>query len=496
MKDLLQHLIVNYRWLFVLVLLPISVVYKVFLFVRNWIAFHYRDSKKSHEENVRYVQKQILEWNKSGRKKQLCTNRPGWMTISFYQPKYKATMHRIDVDLKNILGIDIEKRVVRLEPMVTMGQITSHLLPLGWTLAVVPELDDLTIGGLVMGTGIETSSHRYGLFQQICNEYEMVLADGSVIRCSAEENKDLFHAIPWSHGTLGFLVSVEVQIVPAKKYVRVHYKSTFSTEELINRLRFETMRKDASEFVECLMFDKERSVVMSADMTDIVEKEKINKIGKWYKPWFYKHVETYLRKTDNIEFIPLVDYYHRHSKSLFWVIQHIIPFGNHFLFRWLLGWTLPIKISLLKLTEAELLHDLYEQNHVFQDMLVPLDTLHQSIKFFDETVKIYPLWICPALLAPNLGFVHPDGDSAKMYVDIGVFGEPQVSYQAKTTTRKLEEYVRSIKGFQLLYAATYMNRDEFRRMFDHTLYDKVRKQLNCNEAFPEVYDKVRRSARK
>ena len=28
--------------------------------------------------------------------------------------------------------------------------------------------DDLTVGGLVMGTGIETSSHRFGLFQHIC----------------------------------------------------------------------------------------------------------------------------------------------------------------------------------------------------------------------------------------------------------------------------------------------------------------------------------------
>jgi hypothetical protein len=33
------------------------------------------------------------------------------------------------------------------------------------TLPVVPELDDLTIGGLVMGGGIESTSHKYGLFQ-------------------------------------------------------------------------------------------------------------------------------------------------------------------------------------------------------------------------------------------------------------------------------------------------------------------------------------------
>lgn len=35
-----------------------------------------------------------------------------------------------------------------------------------------------------MGTGIETSSHKYGLFQHICTAYELVLADGSFVRCT------------------------------------------------------------------------------------------------------------------------------------------------------------------------------------------------------------------------------------------------------------------------------------------------------------------------
>ena len=46
---------------------------------------------------------------------------------------------------------------------------------------MVPELDDLTIGGLVMGGGIESTSHKYGLFQYICKSFEMVMSDGSVI---------------------------------------------------------------------------------------------------------------------------------------------------------------------------------------------------------------------------------------------------------------------------------------------------------------------------
>ena len=35
-----------------------------------------------------------------------------------------------------------------------------------------------------MGVGIETSSHKYGLFQNTCESFELVLADGSVAKCS------------------------------------------------------------------------------------------------------------------------------------------------------------------------------------------------------------------------------------------------------------------------------------------------------------------------
>ena len=44
------------------------------------------------------------------------------------------------------LQIDEEKQMVSVQPLATMGQLTATLLPLGWTLPIVPELDDLTIG--------------------------------------------------------------------------------------------------------------------------------------------------------------------------------------------------------------------------------------------------------------------------------------------------------------------------------------------------------------
>jgi hypothetical protein len=33
-----------------------------------------------------------------------------------------------------------------------------------------------------------------------------------------------------------------------------------------------------------------------ADVTTPEQKSKINHVTRWYKPWFYKHVETFLEK--------------------------------------------------------------------------------------------------------------------------------------------------------------------------------------------------------
>lgn len=37
-------------------------------------------------------------------------------------------------------------KIVKVEPLVTMGQLSATLEPLGWSIPVLPELDDLTVG--------------------------------------------------------------------------------------------------------------------------------------------------------------------------------------------------------------------------------------------------------------------------------------------------------------------------------------------------------------
>ena len=69
-------------------------------------------------------------------------------------------------------------------------------------------------------------------------------------------------------------------------------------------------------------------------------------------------------------------------------LQDIIPFGNHPVFRWLFGWMVPPKISLLKLTQGETIRQLYEQHHVVQDMLVPMKHIQTAIARFHQDIHV------------------------------------------------------------------------------------------------------------
>uniref|UniRef100_A0A914UU02 Delta(24)-sterol reductase n=1 Tax=Plectus sambesii TaxID=2011161 RepID=A0A914UU02_9BILA len=253
-----------------------------------------------------------------------------------------------------------------------------------------------------------------------------------------------------------------------------------------------------NEFVEGLAFSKSTGVVMRGKFSDNPPKNGvINAIGRWYKPWFFTHVKAILDRNEIVtEYIPLRDYYHRHSKSIFWEIQEIIPFGNNWAFRYFVGWASPPKISLLKLTMPKPIKNLYERHHVLQDMLIPLSQLDQAIKVFDREVEIYPVWLCPYNLPSAPGMLRQRSGRNILYVDVGVYGTvTKPDYRPRETTRRLEKFVRSVEGVQMLYADTYMTRAEFWEMFDSSLYEWLRVKYGCKDAFPDVYDKVSKAAR-
>lgn len=77
-----------------------------------------------------------------------------------------------------------------------------------------------------------------------------------------------------------------------------------------------------------------------------------------------------------------------------------------------------------------------------------------------------------------------------------MYGVPKTdNFHHVSTSRAIESFVRDVKGFQMLYAVSYMDEKEFEVMFDHTLYNEMRTKYQCDKAFPRIYQKVNKNAR-
>lgn len=122
-----------------------------------------------------------------------------------------------------------------------MGDLASKLVPLGLLPQVVPEFRDMTCAGLLNGQGIQTSSHRYGLFTDTVVGVQVgkfsvrskcivvdrniaaqvVLGDGTVMDCSDQQNPDVLEALRnATHGTLFVVTAVALKLMDAQKWIK------------------------------------------------------------------------------------------------------------------------------------------------------------------------------------------------------------------------------------------------------------------------------------
>ncbi len=477
--------------------IPTSFVYRNVENFRKWIRRILRNASAEHDDAVKEIQAHVRAGYAGG--KLMCTARKPWKTMSVRTAEFKKDMHHVPIDLCDVLQVDEKRLIVRAEPMVTIGDITSFLVPRRFALAVQAEMEDLTLGGLCMGIGIATSSHREGCLFETVEAFEIVTADGKLVRATRDRNADLFHALPCSHGTLGFLVSVELRIVPIESHVKLDYEPFHSINAFCARIEEFTASPGAPRFIEGLIFSKDSAVMLTGDYAAPPRGAPVNRINDYYKPWFYSHVAQCLKTGAASEYIPARHYFHRHTPSVYFQLRDLIPFANSPWYRYLWAWMGAPKVSLLKLTTTRQMRRLAFKNRVVQDIMIPIENLAESVRLSDEMFDTYPLWVGPVRVfdhGANEGFLRnpPNGGASQMFVDIGIFGIPPKAkagdYDQVPAALRLEEFVRERGGYQMLYADICMTHAEFERMFEHRLYRDMRSKYAAQNAFPEVYDKV------
>ena len=98
-----------------------------------------------------------------------------------------------------------------VEAGIRVSKLNEEAYKYGLTIPNLGSIDAQSIAGAI-ATATHGSSLRHGLLSESVRSLRIVLSNGHAVRCSNEQNQDLFRAALISLGALGIITEVEFQM--------------------------------------------------------------------------------------------------------------------------------------------------------------------------------------------------------------------------------------------------------------------------------------------
>ncbi len=154
----------------------------------------------------------------------------------------------VDMGALDRTVVDTATRQVTAEGGLTLRRLARRLAAHGLAMANLGDVDVQTVSG-ALATGTHgTGAGLGGLATQV-TALELVLADGTLVRCTRDERPELFAAATVGLGAYGVVATVTLQCVPA--FLLHATETTLPLEEVLDGL---DERADAHDHVEAYWF--------------------------------------------------------------------------------------------------------------------------------------------------------------------------------------------------------------------------------------------------
>jgi len=147
--------------------------------------------------------------------------------------------------LRRIRSVDAGAGLVTVEAGCPLRLLNAELARQGLALANMGDIQVQTVAGAIQTGTHGTGRDLGGMAAQVAG-LELVLADGSLVTCSADERPDLFAAARIGLGALGVLTAVTFRVVPAFLLTAVEEPMRWS--EVVGRLDELTSANEHFEF--------------------------------------------------------------------------------------------------------------------------------------------------------------------------------------------------------------------------------------------------------
>jgi FAD/FMN-containing dehydrogenase len=386
-----------------------------------------------------------------------------------------------------VLRVDAAAGWVDTEGMITYEDLTRECLAHGVMPAVVPQLKTITLGGAVAGVGIEASSHRYGLVHDTMLELDVLLGDGRVVTCTADnQHADLFFGFPNSYGTLGYALRVKARTVPVKRYVRLEHRPFQSADrfftELGNRLKV-----GEADFVDGTVFSPHEMYLTLGRFSDT---------APWTSDYTYQHIYYRSIAEKREDYLSIHDYIWRWDTDWFWCSKNVLAqnplirrlYGRERLgsrtYTKIMRWNSRVGIT-KKLERVMGLHS----ESVIQDVDIPLSRAAEFLAFYAEHIALWPQWICP--IGPRGGHFSLYPVRNEWYINFGFWDVKRTreAHAAGHFNRLIERKVIELDGIKSLYSDSFFTPEEFQQHYGGAAYRALKLKYDPQGAFPELYEK-------
>ncbi len=112
-----------------------------------------------------------------------------------------------------IIRFDSTTGILTTQGGTSAGKVLHHTLPHHWVLRGLPGTSFGTMSGLIANNVHGKDSFKNGNFGMGVLSMQILLADGRVVRASANENADVFYATIGGMGLLGIIIEATLQLI-------------------------------------------------------------------------------------------------------------------------------------------------------------------------------------------------------------------------------------------------------------------------------------------
>lgn len=417
-------------------------------------------------------------------------------TSNLFRTRVRNSTPGLDVSgFQHVLEVDPQRRTADVEGMVTYESLVNATLAHGLMPLVVPQLKTITLGGAVSGVGIESSSFRNGVPHESVLEMDLLTGGGELITVSpTNEHSELFFGFPNSYGTLGYALRLRIELDPVKPYVHLRHIRHHDAEAFFEDLARNCAGNGpygAVDFVDGTVFGPDE---LYLTLGTFVDEAPYTSDYTWLEI-YYRSIQQ--RGQD---FLTVRDYLWRWDTDWFWCSR---AFGAQR--RWvrrLAGRRLLRSEVYWKIVDFERRRRVMSridrrrgrpgQEHVVQDIEVPVRQAAKFLDFFHREIPISPVWVCP-LRQRDATRRWPlyEFDPNMLYVNFGFWSTVDLAPGEADSThnRLIERTVEALDGRKSLYSTAYYTEDDFWRLYNGEYYWRLKKRYDPNGRLLDLYAK-------